>query len=79
MDALPSTQHQQIKENVLRFSSTAHVSVKPPIFVIFVNEEELCTSYMRFFENQIRQAFGFEGTPIHLIARKRNKKRDQPE
>ena len=48
------------------------VSVKPPTFVIFVNEEELMHfSYMRFLENQIRQAFGFEGTPIHLIARKR--------
>ena len=36
------------------------------------NEEELMHFlYMRFLENQIRQAFGFEGTPIHLIARKR--------
>ena len=45
---------------------------KPPTFVIFVNEEELMHfSYLRFLENQIRKAFVFEGTPIHLIARKR--------
>jgi len=48
------------------------VATKPPTFVIFVNEEELMHfSYLRFLENQIRKAFVFEGTPIHLIARKR--------
>ncbi|MFX3695329.1 ribosome-associated GTPase EngA, partial [Streptococcus suis] len=48
------------------------VAIKPPTFVVFVNEEELMHfSYLRFLENQIRKAFVFEGTPVHLIARKR--------
>lgn len=56
----------------LKIFYATQVSVKPPTFVIFVNEEELMHfSYLRFLENQIRQAFVFEGTPIRLIARKR--------
>ncbi|MBF1190646.1 MAG: hypothetical protein HXM05_03000, partial [[Eubacterium] sulci] len=43
--------------------------------VIFVNEEELMHfSYMRFLENQIRQAFGFEGTSIKFLFRERGEK-----
>ena len=73
---LPSTQHQTDKGKRLKIFYGTQVSVKPPTFVIFVNEEELMHfSYMRFLENQIRQAFGFEGTPIHLIARKRKSKK----
>ena len=54
------------------FLCELRVATKPPTFVIFVNEEELMHfSYLRFLENQIRKAFVFEGTPIHLIARKR--------
>lgn len=49
------------------------VAVEPPTFVVFVNDVEMMHfSYQRFLENRIRDAFGFEGTPIHLIARKRN-------
>lgn len=45
-------------------------SVKPPTFVLFVNEPELIHfSYMRFLENRLRESFGFEGTPIRLILR----------
>jgi len=45
-------------------------SVKPPTFILFVNEPELIHfSYMRFLENRIRESFGFEGTPIRLILR----------
>lgn len=48
------------------------VVVKPPTFVMFVNEEELMHfSYARFLENQIRKAFPFEGTPIRILARRR--------
>lgn len=48
------------------------VAVKPPTFVMFVNEEELMHfSYARFLENQIRKAFPFEGTPIRILARRR--------
>lgn len=49
------------------------VAIEPPTFVVFVNDVEMMHfSYQRFLENRIRDAFGFEGTPIHLIARKRN-------
>src|SRR5699024_3806009 len=52
------------------------VSVKPPTFVLFVNDTELMHfSYRRYIENQLRKAFGFKGTPIHIISRKRNYKR----
>ncbi|MDR0920658.1 MAG: ribosome biogenesis GTPase Der [Oscillospiraceae bacterium] len=50
-------------------------SVKPPTFVIFVNDQELFHfSYQRYIENQIRAAFGFEGTPIRFIIRERSAK-----
>ncbi len=49
------------------------VSICPPTFVLFVNDPNyLHFSYKRYLENRIREAFGFEGTPIHIIARKRD-------
>ncbi len=49
------------------------VSVGPPTFVMFVNDTELMHfSYRRYLENQLRRAFDFTGTPIHIISRKRN-------
>ncbi|WP_018247550.1 ribosome biogenesis GTPase Der [Orenia marismortui] len=46
--------------------------VNPPLFVLFVNDAELMHfSYKRYLENQIRKAFGFEGSPIKLITRER--------
>jgi len=48
-------------------------SVKPPTFILFVNDAELLHfSYQRYIENQIRKSFGFEGTPIRFIIRQRN-------
>ncbi len=45
-------------------------SVKPPTFILFVNDPSLIHfSYMRFLENRLRESFGFEGTPIRLILR----------
>jgi GTPase len=56
----------------LKIYYATQVSVKPPTFVVFVNDPELMHfSYERFLENRIRDAFGFEGTPIRLIARPR--------
>lgn len=56
----------------LRIYYTTQVAVKPPTFVIFVNEPELMHfSYERFLRNRLREAFGFEGTPIRLITRRR--------
>ncbi|MFB9859890.1 ribosome biogenesis GTPase Der [Salinicoccus siamensis] len=49
------------------------VSVGPPTFVLFVNDVELMHfSYRRYLENQLRKAFDFTGSPIHIISRKRN-------
>lgn len=56
----------------LRIYYTTQVAVKPPTFVVFVNEPELMHfSYERFLRNRLREAFGFEGTPIRLITRRR--------
>ena len=72
MDAVAVNPTPTDKGKRLKIFYSTQVSVKPPTFVIFVNEEELMHfSYLRFLENQIRQAFVFEGTPIRLIARKR--------
>ncbi|EMB66801.1 GTP-binding protein EngA [Streptococcus mutans 3SN1] len=72
MDAVAINPTSTDKGKRLKIFYATQVSVKPPTFVIFVNEEELMHfSYLRFLENQIRQAFVFEGTPIRLIARKR--------
>lgn len=52
----------------------SQVSVQPPTFVLFVNDEEFMHfSYKRYIENRLREAFTFEGTPIKIICRKKNK------
>ncbi|SIS95978.1 ribosome biogenesis GTPase Der [Alicyclobacillus vulcanalis] len=49
------------------------VAVKPPTFVIFVNDPEMSHfSYERYLENQLREAFGFRGTPIRIVLRARD-------
>jgi len=59
----------------LRLYYITQVSVKPPTFVIFVNDKELMHfSYTRYIENQIRETFGFRGTPVRFIIRERNEK-----
>lgn len=56
----------------LKIYYTTQVSVKPPTFVIFVNEKYLMHfSYVRYLENRIRDAFGFEGTSLKFIIRER--------
>ncbi|MCU9613717.1 ribosome biogenesis GTPase Der [Caldibacillus lycopersici] len=56
----------------LKIYYMTQVAVKPPTFVLFVNEPELLHfSYERFLENRLRDAFGFLGTPIKIIARAR--------
>jgi ribosome-associated GTPase EngA len=72
MDAVAINPTPTDKGRRLKIFYGTQVAVKPPTFVIFVNEEELMHfSYARFLENQIRKAFVFEGTPIKIIARKR--------
>lgn len=72
MDALAMNPSPSIKGQTLKIFYAAQVSVKPPTFVVFVNDPELMHfTYERFLENRIRDAFGFEGTPIKIFARKR--------
>ena len=59
----------------LKIFYTTQVAVKPPSFVIFVNDKELMHfSYLRYLENKIREAFGFEGTPLKFFVRERRGK-----
>lgn len=72
MDALSVNPTPTFKGKRLKILYTTQVSVKPPTFVVFVNDPELMHfSYKRFLENQIREAFGFVGTPINIYARRR--------
>lgn len=72
MDAVAINPTPTDKGKRLKIFYATQVAVKPPTFVIFVNEEELMHfSYARFLENQIRKAFVFEGTPIRIIPRRR--------
>ena len=60
------------KGRILRLYYMTQVAIKPPTFVVFVNDKELMHfSYTRYIENQIREAFGFKGTPIRIYARER--------
>jgi GTP-binding protein len=57
----------------VKFLYATQAETSPPTFVFFVNDAEAVHfSYKRFLENQLREAFGFEGTPIHLIFRTRH-------
>lgn len=56
----------------LKLYYITQAAVKPPTFVIFVNDKELMHfSYTRYIENKIREAFGFQGTPLKFIIRER--------
>ena len=57
----------------LKIFYVTQVAVKPPTFVIFVNDKQLMHfSYTRYLENQIRDTFGFKGTPLKFIIREIN-------
>ena len=59
----------------LKLYYITQVSVKPPTFIIFVNDKELMHfSYVRYLENRIRDAFGFRGTSLKFIIRERKSK-----
>ena len=72
MDAVAMNPTPTDKGKRLKIYYATQVSVKPPTFVVFVNEPELMHfSYERFLENRIRDAFDFTGTPIKIFARQR--------
>lgn len=74
-EAVAMKQPPSDKGKRLRIYYMTQVSVKPPTFVLFINDKKLMHfSYTRYLENQIRNTFGFKGTPIHFIARERKGK-----
>lgn len=68
MNPTPTDKGQRLKINY-----ATQVAIEPPTFVLFVNDPELLHfSYKRYLDNQIRRAFDFTGTPIHIVARQKN-------
>jgi len=72
MEAIAMQQPPSDKGKRLKLYYITQISVKPPTFVIFVNDKELMHySYTRYIDNKIREAFGFGGTSIKFIIRER--------
>lgn len=73
MEAVAMQQPPSDKGKRLKIFYMTQVAVKPPTFVIFVNDKQLMHfSYTRYIENKIRDAFGFGGTSLKFIIRERN-------
>lgn len=74
-EAMAMNQPPSDKGKPLKIFYMTQVSIKPPTFVIFVNDKELMHfSYQRYIENQMREAFGFKGTPVRFIIREKGAK-----
>ena len=74
-EAVALQQPPSDKGKRLKLYYITQVSVKPPTFVIFVNDKELMHfSYTRYLENKIREAFGFRGTSLKFFIRERKEK-----
>ncbi len=74
-EAVALQQPPSDKGKRLRLYYITQVAVKPPTFVIFINDKELTHfSYTRYIENKIREAFGFKGTSLKFIYRERSGK-----
>ena len=72
-EAVALKQPPSDKGKRLKLYYMTQVAVKPPTFVIFVNDKELMHfSYVRYLENRIREAFGFKGTALKFIIRERS-------
>ncbi|HZK25348.1 MAG TPA: ribosome biogenesis GTPase Der [Oscillospiraceae bacterium] len=72
-DAVAVTPPPTKKGKQLKLYYLTQIRVKPPTFALFVNDPELAHfSYMRYLENKLRETYGFEGTPIKLLVRKRS-------
>lgn len=74
-EAVALQQPPSDKGRRLKIFYMTQVSVKPPTFVVFVNNKELMHfSYTRYIENKIREAFGFKGTSLKFLIRERSEK-----
>lgn len=66
------------KGKALKIYYCTQVSSRPPTFVLFVNDPDLCHfSYMRYIENQFRKLYPLPGTPVRILARARKRKDDE--
>ncbi len=75
MEAVALQQPPSDKGKRLKLFYMTQVAVKPPTFVVFVNDKELMHfSYMRYLENKIRETFGFRGTALKFLIRERSGK-----
>ena len=75
MEAVAMQQPPSDKGKRLKIYYMTQVAIKPPTFVVFVNDKELMHfSYTRYLENQIRSAFGFKGTSLKFLIRERKGK-----
>jgi len=75
-EAMSKQQPPSDKGKRLKIYYGTQASIAPPTFILFVNSEELFHySYLRFIENQLRQTFGFEGTPVKFIIREKGDKK----
>ena len=75
MEAVAMQQPPSDKGKRLKLYYATQVAVKPPTFVLFVNDRELMHfSYTRYLENKIREAFGFRGTSLKFFVRERKGK-----
>lgn len=75
-EAVALQQPPSDKGKRLKLYYITQVAVKPPTFVIFVNDKELMHfSYTRYLENKVREAFGFRGTSLKFIIRERNEEK----
>lgn len=75
-EAMAKQQPPSDKGRRLKIYYCTQASTAPPTFILFANSKELFHySYLRFIENQMRDAFGFEGTPLKFIIREKNEKK----
>lgn len=76
LQAVTASEPPSDKGKRLKISYATQVGITPPTFVLFVNDPELMHfSYKRYLENYLRKSFGFEGTPIRIILRKKEDNR----
>ncbi len=77
-DAITAVEPPSTNGRRLKIFYMTQVSIKPPTFVLFVNEVPLMHfSYQRYLENYLRKTFDFSGTPIKIIIRQRNEDREE--
>lgn len=77
-DAISVNPPPSKKGKQLKIFFMTQADIQPPRFIIFVNDPELFHfSYVRFIENKLRDTFGFEGTPLKFVIRKRNDEEEE--